>query len=341
MENILIVRTDRLGDVLLTTPVSTALRATFPRATISWLVRPYTAPLLGHNPDVDEILIDRGESPGWLADRIRNGRFEAAIVAFPRWRIVRALWLARVPVRIGPANKIYSILLNRRIRQHRSKGKKHEADYNLELLAPLGVSFKRYPTRYVATDDEREAARRFLETKGISGAQPLVVLHPGSGGSSARWPIEHFAALGDALMADGCDIVVTAGPGEDHERAMGAGMSRPPVFIAGGGVSIREMAAILSRAALVVTNSTGPLHLAVALGVPTVSVYSPVPARHPARWGPYPAYVEGDDLHRVLIAPLRGTGAKAVEDMGAVSVDEVLRICREKLAARALRADFT
>ncbi|MFA4947302.1 MAG: lipopolysaccharide heptosyltransferase family protein, partial [Candidatus Krumholzibacteriia bacterium] len=179
MNNILIVRTDRLGDVLLTTPVSTALRRMFPRARISWLVRPYTAPLLENNPDIDQILVDGGESAGRLADRIRNKRFDAAIVAYPRWRIVWALWRARVPVRIGPANKLYAILLNKRVRQRRSKGAKHETDYNLELLAPLGVSFKRYPTRYVATDEERRSARRVLEAKGISGAKPVVILHPG------------------------------------------------------------------------------------------------------------------------------------------------------------------
>ncbi len=337
MENILIVRTDRLGDVLLTTPVSTALRAMFPRARISWLVRPYTAPLLEHNPDIDHILVDRGDSPGRLADRIRDERFDAAIVAYPRWRIVWALWRARVPVRIGPANKAYCILLNRRIRQRRSKGAKHEADYNLELLKPLGASFKRYPTRYVATDAEREAARRLLETKGISGAKPVAILHPGSGGSSARWPLGHFTELGDRLQAAGCDLLVTGGPGEDHEGAMAGKMRRTPAFVAPGSVNLRELAAILSRADLVVTNSTGPLHLAVALGVPTVSIYSPVPTRHPARWGPYPSYVEGDDLHGVFLAPLRGGGAKAGEDMGAVSVEEVARLCLSKLEGRPPR----
>jgi ADP-heptose:LPS heptosyltransferase len=337
MNDILIVRTDRLGDVLLTTPVSTALRRMFPGVRISWLVSPYTAPLLEHNPDVDRIIVDRGESARRLADRIGNERFDAAIVAYPRWRIVWALWLARVPLRIGPANKAYCVLLNRRIRQSRSKGAKHEADCNLELLAPIGAAFERYPTRYVATGDERNAARRLLEAKGISGAKPVAILHPGSGGSSARWPLGHFMELGDRLQAAGCDLVVTAGPGEDHERALTAGMRRPPVFISAGSVSIRELAAILSWADLIVTNSTGPLHLAVALGVPTVSVYSPLPKRHPARWGPYPAYVEGNDLHRVLIAPLKGDGAKTSEDMGAVSVEAVWRICREKLAGRTPR----
>ena len=152
VSRILVVRTDRIGDVLLTTPVSTALRQAFPQAKISWLVRPYAAPLLEHNPDVDQVLLDKGQSTRDLATMLKREQFDAAIVALPRWRIAWALWRAGVPVRIGPASKLYSILFTHRLYQHRSEGKKHEADYNLELLAPLGVSFQRHPTRFALTD---------------------------------------------------------------------------------------------------------------------------------------------------------------------------------------------
>src|SRR5258708_9363080 len=106
----LIVRTDRLGDVLLTTPVSSALRDAFPSAEISWLVRPYAAPLLENNPDIDHILVDHGGSLGDLISLLKKERFDVAIVAYPRWRINWALWRAGVPIRIGPANKWYSLL---------------------------------------------------------------------------------------------------------------------------------------------------------------------------------------------------------------------------------------
>src|SRR6266478_656569 len=82
---VLIVRTDRLGDVLLTTPVASALRQAFPQCRIAWLVNAYTAPLLEHNPDVDQVIVDRGGSTGQLAARIRQEHFDVAIVAFPRW----------------------------------------------------------------------------------------------------------------------------------------------------------------------------------------------------------------------------------------------------------------
>jgi heptosyltransferase-3 len=337
INKVLVVRTDRIGDVLLTTPVSTALRQLFPQAKIAWLVRPYTAPLLEHNPDIDQILVDYGESSGALANMIKNERFDVAIVAYPRWRIVWALWRAGVPVRIGPANKPYTILLTKRIWQHRSEGKKHEADYNLELLEPLGFSFKRYPTRFSLAEEERRLAHTVLESHRLTFSKPIVVLHPGSGGSSARWPLARFIELGDRLQAAGCEVVVTGGPGEDYQYLMIDNMNRIPVFIAAGSVSIRELAGIFSCADLLVTNSTGPLHLAVALGVPTVSVYSPIPTCHPNRWGPYPAYVEGTGEHNVVLAPMRGEGNNALEDMTAVTVEEVWGLCQSRLARKMNR----
>jgi len=338
LNKILVVRTDRIGDVLLTTPVSTALRHAFPRAEIAWLVRPYAAPLLEHNPDVDQVLLDKGQSTGELTAMIKREQVDAAIVSLPRWRIAWALWRAGVPVRIGPASKLYSLLFTHRLYQHRSEGNKHEADYNLELLGPLGVPFQRYPTRCILTDDERQTARKILESHRISFSKPVVILHPGSGGSSARWPLAHFMALGDKLQMEGCDVVVTGGPGEDYQYSMIDNMHRIPVFIAAGSISLRELGAIFSCADLVVTNSTGPLHLAVSLDVRTVSIFSPIATCHPTRWGPYPDYAEETHGHSVLVAPLIGEGSGAQVTMAAVTVEEVWRHCQARLARKAERA---
>ncbi len=324
---VLIVRTDRVGDVLLTTPVGSALRGYFPKVTIHWLVRPYTAPLLEKNPDVEAVHLDCGQPLSELVQAIKAEHFDAALVVLPRWRTCWALWRAGVPMRIGPASKWYSLFLTHRLWQHRSWGGKHEADYNLDLLAPLGVSFKRYSTRFVLTDSERQAARQLLEGHRIRFQKPLVVLHPGSGGSSARWPLRYFTALNDRLQEEGCDVVVTAGPGENYQTLMIDQVDRIPVFVAPGSVRLRELGAIFSCANLVVSNSTGPLHMAVALGVPTVSVYSPLPTCHPNRWGPYPAWVEHDEQHTVLMPK----EAHDLTNLDGIRVEDVLRECRKRL----------
>jgi ADP-heptose:LPS heptosyltransferase len=164
----------------------------------------------------------------------------------------------------------------------------------------------------------------------------VVILHPGSGGSSARWPLAHFMALGDRLLEQGCEVVVTGGPGENYQNIMIDQMHRIPVFVAAGSVSLRELAALFACANLVVANSTGPLHMAVALGVPTVSVYSPLPTCHPLRWGPYPAFVEKDDRHGVFVAPWRGENGERQEDMAAVSVQLVWEAGQRALTRRLL-----
>jgi len=326
--NFLIVRTDRVGDVMLTTPLSSALRQHFSDARITWLVRSYTAPLLAHNPDVDQVLIDdeHASYAHWIGV-LEKEKIDVAVVSHARWRPIWTLFRARVPRRIGPASKLYSTLLTDRLWQKRSSGEKHEADYNLELLAPLGIAFKRHSTRLCLTEAEKQTARATLSGHRISFQKPVVVLHPGSGGSSERWPLSHFMALGDILQAEGCDVVVTAGPGEQVQQIMIDQMHRPPVFIPAGSVSLRSLAGILSQTQLVITNSTGPLHMAVALDVPTVSIYSPIPTCHPRRWGPYPDYPEQGKKHAVFIAPETG-GRVAMEQ---VSVEAVWAECVKRL----------
>ena len=164
----------------------------------------------------------------------------------------------------------------------------------MELLAPLAIPFQRYPTTLVLTAAEKAHAREVLSGHRMSFQKPVVILHPGSGGSSERWPLSHFMALGDRLQAEGYDASC-GHRGTGHESVQSVmidQMHRIPVFIPAGSVSLRSLAALLSQAQLVVTNSTGPLHMAVALDVPTVSMYSPIPTCHPRRWGPYPDYAE-------------------------------------------------
>lgn len=330
VERVLVARTDRLGDVLLTTPVASAVRASFPSAHIAFLVRPYAAPLLEGHPDIDEVLLDEGDDAAALAARLRAGRFDAAVVAYPRWRMVQAVWRARIPLRVGPANKAYALLLNRPVVQRRSRGERHEADHNLALLAPLGVPFRRFPTVLRLTDAEREEGRRRLASlRRDVGSRPLAVLHPGGGGSAPRWPVEHFMELASRLARAGAAVVVTAGPGEDYAAAAAALDGADEVaLLAPGGLTVRQLAGVLAAAGVVVANSTGPLHMAVALGVPTVSIYPGSGTGQPRRWGPYPAYPEGDPAHAVLVAP---AGADGSADMARVAVDGVFTECVRRL----------
>jgi heptosyltransferase-2 len=310
--------------------MGSALKEAYPDSQVTWLVRPYTAPLLHLNPEVDQILLDHGQPGAVLAKQIRERAFDTAFVVYPRWRTVWAVRRAGVPERIGPANKWYSLFLSNRISQHRSKSERHEADYNLELLSAIGILPKPRPTVFVLSEEERARARRVLDGHRISADRPLAILHPGSGGSASRWPLTHFMDLGNRLAEEGVQVVVTAGQGETYQSIMVDQMRRIPVMIAAGSVTLRELGALFSHADVMVSNSTGPLHLAVSVGTPTVSVYSPITACHPRRWGPYPDFVEGQSAHRALVAPVVG----GQPDMTGVSVEQVFEQCRAQWEKR-------
>lgn len=321
---VLVVRPDRIGDVVLTTPVFRALKHAWPETRVGALVRPLVAPLLEGDPDVDAVVLEHGQPVGELARELRAGGWEASVHAFLTTRTVLAAALAGIPRRVGPASKLPALLLTRRVVQKRSRSVRHEADYNLELLAPLGIPYTRVATRLELSGAEREWGRRHLAELGVPAGRPVVGLHPGSGRSAGRWPLENFAALADRLVAAGRLVLLTFGPEESGlADRMHAAMRANVPAVRPGSVTLRQMAAVLSVLSVFVANSTGPLHIAVALEVPTVSFYTLTPATRPVRWGPYaPGHV-------VLTPPdTPGTLTR----LDRVSVDAAFDACQRQLA---------
>ena len=322
---VMVVRPDRIGDLMLTTPVFAALKRAWPDVRVGALVRPLAAPLLERNPDVDHVTLERGQPVGELARDLRRERWDTSVHCFLTGRTVLAATLAGIPRRIGPASRLPALLLTERVLQRRSRSVRHEAEYNLELLAPLGIHAGRVPTRLVLGDDERAWGRGRLASLGLGDSPPPIAIHPGSGNSAARWPLERFAALADALVGEGHRVLLTFGPQEPElPAAMRAAMRSAPPILAPGSVSLRQLAAVLATLGLFVSNSTGPLHMAVALGVPTVSCFALTPATRPVRWGPYPA--EG----QIVLTP-PDTPA-TLTAMDRIPVEAVLEACHRQLA---------
>jgi len=309
---------------VLTTPVFTALRHAWPDVRVGALVRPEVAPLLEGNPDVDAVVLERRQPLAGLARELRAGGWQISLHCFLTPRTALAAALAGIPRRVGPASKLAALLLTTRVRQHRSRSARHEADYNLELLQPLGIPFMRHPTRLVLSDAEREWGRRHLAELGLGPGRPVVGIHPGSGRSAGRWPLDRYAALADRLVSAGERVVLTFGPSETElPDAMRAAMRSGVPVVQPGSVTLRQMAAVLTGMSLFVTNSTGPLHLAVALEVPTVSFFGLTPATRPGRWGPYaPGHV-------VLTPP--DTGATLAR-LDLIPLDAALEACTRQLA---------
>lgn len=291
-QNILVVRTDRIGDVVLSLPMISVLKANFPSARITMLLRSYTKELAEGQPGLEAILLydERGRlKPFWkMRSELHRSRFDVVILAYPTFRLALLMVLAGIPVRVGTGYRWYSFLLNRRVYEHRKTAEKHELEYNLSLLKRIGAVFDRYEMpRLVLSDQHARVAEQIRKELGLLPGDRVIVLHPGSGGSARDWSPSRFAQLGSEIVRRGYRVVVTGGPGEDA-------LVQRVVSDAGSGVlplvnrlSLNELAAFLRTVDLFVSNSTGPLHIAAAMGTPVIGFYPPMRACSPQRWGPY------------------------------------------------------
>jgi len=343
-ERILVIRTDRIGDVVLSTPVLTALRQAFPSAFIAMMVRPYTRELVSGHPHADEILLDdgSGEHAGLagffrLLRLVRSSRFDTVLLLHPSLRLALLCFLAHIRHRTGTGYRAYSFLFNHRLFHHRRKSGRHELDLNLDLARALGAPLDHIGFYLHIPEEAHRAVASRLEELGISPGSGFVVLHPGSGGSAMDWPLSGFAILADRIQEElSLAIVITGNKAEAPlvDRLCSMMQSKPKRL--DGALSIKELLALLSRAHLLVANSTGPLHMAVAVGCPVVGLYCPLAACAPVRWGPY------GHLDSVLTPPLpacgKCTGERCAHSncMELITSDRVFAKVKEQLLNSAV-----
>jgi heptosyltransferase III len=327
---ILVIRTDRLGDVILTLPMVSVLREWYPTAHIAMMLNRYTGAIVNGHPALDDIIWDDGLNDADLLKSLRVEEFDTVFVVHPTPRLAWLVMRAGIPTRIGSGYRYYGVLFNHRVFEHRKDARHHELEYNLHMLRVLRPDFvgDNVVPRYGVRIDP-DAHERVRTQLGAAGGKRLVVLHPGSGGSAHDWPPEHFRELARLIAAEpGYILAVTGGPNEkDLVQSVAAAGQTGLAFC--GTLSLPELAALYADARVVVGNSTGPLHLAAAVGTPVVGLYPQITAMSPARWGPY------TDRKRVFV-PLRPAdcreceGGKPCTCMASIAVHEVWKAVREQ-----------
>ena len=282
---LLIIRPDRIGDVILSTPVFASLRAARPNWTISVMVRPAVAELLTGNPDVDTVItLETDDKPSFsntrgLADKLRSLTFDLAIHLYSDFWLSLAVWRAGVPHRLGPASKLAQVFYNHTIKQRRSSGGSHEADYNLGLLAPLEIPFKR-ESKIVLQNGVSNGAKQMMDEQ-----KKNVGVFPCMGGSARNWKPEKYAQLADYLSGKGVNVILMCGPGE--EKKLDEVQSHTAAdYGRYTGSTLTGLAAVIKALDCFVAPSTGPLHMASAVGTPAVGIYCPIRVCLPERWGP-------------------------------------------------------
>jgi heptosyltransferase-2 len=284
VERILVRGTNWLGDAVLTIPALQALRSGFPHARIALLLKPAVAELFQHHPAVDEIILYRDPGPHAglggklaLARQLSRGRYDLAVLFQNAFEAAAITALAGIPNRYGYATDGRWFLLTHRVPMTPGLRRRHQAEYYLELLRPLGIPIDPVPPTLRTTPEEDAAAGVLLSERGVTPGRTLIGLNPGSTyGAAKRWIPERYAEVADRLAAehDG-HVLIFGGRGEEPLGAAIAGMMRSPVTVLSGRTTVRQLVALIKPCRLFLTNDTGPMHIAAALGVPLVAIYGP------------------------------------------------------------------
>lgn len=280
-QRLLVVAPSWLGDAVMATPALLAVRTALPGARILLLCRPGIDRILAGLDCFDEAIVDR--MGGWTgplraARRLRRERCDAALLLPNSFRSALAVALARVPRRIGYRRDGRSWLLRGGVERIRERPFS-TIDLYAELVdRGLGVRVPDRAPRLVVTDAERARGRELL---GDLVERPFALLIPGGNKEAKRWPAERFAAAADALAErHGLAIAASGSPGERPIiAAIGAAARTPIVDLVERGVDLPALKAVAAAARVVIGNDTGPRHVALALGTPTVTLFGPTDHR--------------------------------------------------------------
>lgn len=301
-ENLLCIRLDAIGDVLMTTPALRALRETHPRRRVTLLTSPSGAQAARLIPEIDEVIT---YAPPWMkatppcvnadadyavAETLRRLRLDAAVIftVYSQSPLPAALlcYLAGIPLRLAHCHENpYQLLTDWVPDPEPAQQLRHEVRRQLDLVAVVGCRTTDERLSLTVPADARRRVLRLLARAGIDRTHPWVVIHPGATAPSRCYPAERFARAARLLTRDpGCHIVFTGTGSEcalvEHIR----GMMKAPSHSFAGQLDLPELAALIALAPVLVVNNTGPAHVAAAVGTPVVDLYALTNLQH-TPWG--------------------------------------------------------
>jgi predicted lipopolysaccharide heptosyltransferase III len=291
ISRILVIRFHLIGDVLLVTPLLEALRRRFPDSHIAMLTDSPASEVIKGHPAVNELIVyssKAGKSRLTLTDLaeglralrlIRRRRFDLVINLHPGWRGAIASWFSGAACRVGydrhrKTNSYYTVLVPYR------PGNRYRVDYLMDTLRAIGLDAEAGPPSMHISDEDREFVRPYVE----DGDGPIVAVHPGRPQTRKNWMTDRFAAVADALASKyGARVIFVGAPAESErvDQIMGA-MQQPSLSLAGK-LSLKQLGALLERSDLFIGIDSAPLHIASAVGTPTVALFG---FSDPVEWNP-------------------------------------------------------
>jgi heptosyltransferase-2 len=337
IERVLIRGTNWIGDVVMTLPAVAAVRKTWPGARISVLAKPWVAEVYRLSPDVDDVILF--EEPGRhdgirgklrLAKELRGIGFDCAILLQNAIEAAIIALLAGVPLRAGYNSDGRGLLLTHSVRRTQAIRRVHQIDYYVEMVRALGCMSAGRSVRLRPGTDYEEIAKRLCGEFGIVNGRPLIGIAPGAAyGPAKKWFPERFAAVADRLSDESGAQVILLGSGGDRESAAAVQKSARDLLIdIAGKTDLRGAIALISRCALFISNDSGLMHVAGALGVPTIAVFGSTNPATTSPVGEKSVVIHHDVPCGPCLKPVCPTDFRCMEVIG---VEEVYAAARRLL----------
>jgi ADP-heptose:LPS heptosyltransferase len=290
-KSIIISRTDSIGDVILTLPLAGYLKSIYPEKRILFMGRSYTKPIIDACVNIDGFInwstLEESKDDDVIQE-LKKIEADVFIHVFPDKRIARIVKRAGIPVRIGTTHRLYHFTTcNYKVDFSRKNSEYHEAQLNFQLLKPLGLKYfpgKEMIPDYYGMKQIKELPKSFKQL--LDTEKYNVILHPKSKGSAREWGLDNFSLLVDRLKSMPVKVFVSGTPDEGEIMQSFLKKHREDVTDLTGKMTLDELISFINHADALVAASTGPLHIAAALGKRAVGLYPPIKPMHPERWGP-------------------------------------------------------
>lgn len=354
---VLINRSDAIGDSILTMPMAKILKEKFPEAKVTMLIAEKSADIFTSHPYIDDFKIYHRNAPFYFKIReifriFRDVKPTHYFYVGGGYLPNFISWFTRVKFRGGLKSRWHTYLfLNKGIRQKRSMVTMHEMEYNLNLLSPLGIDYNykeksHYSPEIHLTQDELElnynSFKKNLIKEGFEADRKMIFIHPGMTGHTLNWSSRNYARLVlkfeqkfpdkylYVISHTPTDLVFLQGLKEILNRKENNFLKNRIYYFNGQRKGLRHYMSVLTKAAIFVGPSTGTTHIAAVLGVPVVSIYSPIKIQSSLRWGPL---AKNKDKVKILVPDvICGEVRKCAlrecpyyECMGKIEVEDVLK----------------
>jgi lipopolysaccharide heptosyltransferase II len=284
-QKILVIKLRAIGDVILATPVLENLRRVFPQAQIDFLTEAACAPIVAGHPALNEILVldrKRAGAGRRLIRQVRQRHYDVVFDLFGNPRSAVVAWLSGAPQRVGFRFRVRRYAYNVKVEPRGDRV--HEVEFNLDALRALQIPISTRQLQVAVDAESEHFAAQFWRENGLEN-RVAIGLNASGGWYTKRWPLEFFAQLGERLHRErNAAVLLMWGPGEYEEAKTLAQMMHTPALLAPA-ANLKQLAALLSRLTLLVSNDSGPMHLAAAVRTRVVGIYGPTRPDLQGPWG--------------------------------------------------------